>query len=181
MIFFEFKHSLPRTTLRGGEMKIGINGFGRVGQALLQQMPPSDDLQIAAINEIGLSLSDAVEFLGDAASVTDSGDLTYAGRTSRWLALADHRQIGWEQYGVQVVVEASRLFLRSEMKEQSAGGQVTILMTGDLRDEPLPTSPSSSESTTPTTAPTCPSSAPAAATAPSPSFPSSTQSTSDSP
>ena len=82
-------------------MKVGINGFGRVGQALLQQTPSSDDLQIVAINEIGLSLSDAVEFLGEAASVTDSGDLSYAGRTINWLALADHREIRWEQDGVR--------------------------------------------------------------------------------
>lgn len=117
-------------------MKIGINGFGMIGQALLQQSLSSDDVEIVAINEIGLSLLDAVEFLGEAASVTDSGDLSYVGRTIKWLALADHRKIGWEQYGVQVVVEASCLFLRKEMEEQSAGGQVTILMTGDLRDEP---------------------------------------------
>ncbi len=47
----------------------------------------------------------------------------------------DHRTIAWDRYGIEVVVEASRLFRREEMIEQSAGGRIVVLMTGDLRGE----------------------------------------------
>lgn len=116
-------------------MKVGINGFGRVGQALLQRLASTEEIEIIAINEIELSAGRAAAFLGDAASVSASGDLVYVGRTIKWLAKDDPCNIEWSTYGIEVVVEASRLFLRKEMVEQSEDGQVAILMTGDLRGE----------------------------------------------
>ncbi len=119
----------------GNRMRVGINGFGRVGQALLQRLASTREIEIVAINEIELSVGQAAALLGGAASVSASGDLVFGRWTVKWLAKDDHRNIEWSTYGVEVVVEASRLFLRKEMVEQSEGGQVTILMTGDLRDE----------------------------------------------
>jgi glyceraldehyde 3-phosphate dehydrogenase len=117
-------------------MKVGINGFGKVGQALLQRLDSTQQIDVVAINEIGLSAGQAAALLGSAAFVSDSGDLVYGHRKIKWLAAQDHRQIGWDKYGTEVVVEASQLFQRKEMVEQSAGGRIVILMTGDLRGEP---------------------------------------------
>jgi len=116
-------------------MNIGINGFGKVGQALLHRLSSTEEIDVVAINENLLSVTQAATLLGSTASVTASGDLVYGQKTIKWLPLSDHRKIGWDKYGIEVVVEASRLFLRREMAEQSADGRITILMTGDLRDE----------------------------------------------
>lgn len=117
-------------------MKVGINGFGKVGQALLQRLASTEEIDVVAINEIGLSAGQAAALLGSAAFVSDAGDLVYGHRTIKWLAERDHRQIGWDKHDIEAVVEASRLFQRKEMVEQSAGGRIVILMTGDLRGEP---------------------------------------------
>lgn len=116
-------------------MNIGINGFGKVGQALLHRLSLTEEIDVVAINENLLSVMQAATLLDSTASVTASGDLVYGQKTIKWLTLSDHRKIGWEKYGIDVVVEASRLFLRREMEEQSADGRITVLMTGDLRDE----------------------------------------------
>ena len=45
-------------------MKVGINGFGKVGQALLQRLASTEEIAIVAINEIGTSVEQAVALLG---------------------------------------------------------------------------------------------------------------------
>ncbi len=116
-------------------MKAGINGFGKVGQALLQRLASTEEIDVVAINEIELPVAQAAALLGNAASVSASGDLVYGHRTIKWLVQDDHCKIEWDKVDIEVVVEASRLFHRDEMVEQSAQGRVVILMTGDLRGE----------------------------------------------
>jgi hypothetical protein len=116
-------------------MKVGINGFGKVGQVLLQRSASTEEIDVVAINEIGLSAGQAAALLGSAASVSASGDIVHGPRIIKWLMQDDHRTIAWDRYDIEVVVEASRLFRREEMIEQSAGGRIVVLMTGDLRGE----------------------------------------------
>lgn len=117
-------------------MKVGINGFGKVGQALLQRLASTEEIDVVAINEIGISVGQAAALLGSTASVSASGDIVYGHRIVKWLMQDDHRTIAWDRYGIEAVVEASRLFQRKEMVEQSVGGRIVVLMTGDLRGEP---------------------------------------------
>jgi len=117
-------------------MKIGINGFGKVGQALLQRLDSTQQIDVVAYHGIGLSAGQAAALLGSAAFVSDSGDLVYGHRTIKWLAERDHRQIGWDKHDIEAVLEASRLFQRKEMVEQSAGGRIGDPDDGDLRGEP---------------------------------------------
>ena len=58
-------------------MKVGINGFGKVGLALLQRLDLTQQIDVVAINKIGVSAGQAAALLGSTAFVSDSGDLVY--------------------------------------------------------------------------------------------------------
>ena len=118
----------------GIPMKIGLNGFGKIGQALLQRLASTDEIEIVVINEIGMAVEQAGAAFASNCDVSGTGKLIHGRSTIEWLSQRDHRRIGWGNYGVDVVVEASRLFHRKEMEEQSDDAKITILMTGDLRN-----------------------------------------------
>jgi len=125
-------------------MKVAINGFGKVGQALLRRLTRSTEIDVVVINEIKSSVERAVRVFQESGRGSNAensptirgGNLHVCERTIVWQAEKEPRNLGWERHKVDVAVEASRLFLRREMEDQSAGGRITILMTGDLADQP---------------------------------------------
>lgn len=114
-------------------MRIGINGFGVLGQELLLRLIGDPSMQVVVINETGFSRSTAVsQFLALAQSrgIAASQDIF---DSIDWLCEAKPGRLPWAKLEVDVVVEASRLFKRRELYCQSNGGQIPVVMTGDLR------------------------------------------------
>src|SRR5277367_7011341 len=98
-------------------MRIGINGFGRIGRnftkSLLERHP---DVEIVAVNDLTSAKECAHLFKYDSnygtfpGSVTVKDDtITIDGRTIKVLAERDPGKLPWKDLGVDVVVESTGL------------------------------------------------------------------------
>lgn len=99
-------------------MRIGINGFGRIGRnfakALFERRP---GVEVAAVNDLTSAAECAHLFKYDSNYGTYAGDvgvdgdsLVIEGRRIRVLAERDPAKLPWRDLGVDVVVESTGLF-----------------------------------------------------------------------
>ncbi len=98
-------------------VKIGINGFGRIGRLVLRQGLKRDDLEFVAVNDITDAKTLAHLFKYDSVHGIYEGDvraegdyLVVNGKKIRVFAIKDPAQIPWGDLGVDIVVESTGLF-----------------------------------------------------------------------
>ncbi|MEO8092651.1 MAG: type I glyceraldehyde-3-phosphate dehydrogenase [bacterium] len=118
-------------------VKVGINGFGRIGRNLFRAAHEAgSELEFVAVNDITdtrtlahLLKYDSVlgRFPGE---VSHSGSsLTVDGREIRVLSERDPAQLGWGDLGVDVVIESTGLFTKRDdaAKHLEAGAKKVII------------------------------------------------------
>ena len=100
-------------------IKIGINGFGRIGRQVLKGMLDyhRDDLEVVAINDLTDPFTNAHLFKYDSNYGRYPGDVTVDGnmlvidgQRITVLAERDPGKIAWGDYGVEIVVESTGIF-----------------------------------------------------------------------
>jgi glyceraldehyde 3-phosphate dehydrogenase len=117
-------------------IKIGINGFGRIGRNLFRASTENKDLEFLAINDITdtktlahLLKYDSVHgiFKGDVQAKQDS--IVVNGKEIKILAQRDPASLPWKDLGVDVVVESTGLFTDKESasKHITAGAKKVII------------------------------------------------------
>ena len=125
-------------------IKVGINGFGRIGRmvfrAAVQHFP---DLEIVGINDLlepdylaYMLLYDSVHgrFKGDV--TVDGTTLVVNGKRIRLTAEKDPAQLKWGDVGATVVVESTGLFLTKETCEKHlAAGAKKVIMSAPSKDD----------------------------------------------
>jgi glyceraldehyde 3-phosphate dehydrogenase len=125
-------------------IKVGINGFGRIGRmvfrAAVQHFP---DLEIVGINDLlepdylaYMLRYDSVhgQFRGDIA--VDGNTLVVNGKRIRLTAEKDPAQLKWGEVGATVVVESTGLFLTKETCEKHlAAGAKKVIMSAPSKDD----------------------------------------------
>jgi glyceraldehyde 3-phosphate dehydrogenase len=126
-------------------MRIGINGFGRIGRnftkSLLERHP---DVEIVAVNDLTSAKESAHLFKYDSnygtfpGSVTvQDGGITIDGRSIKVLAERDPGKLPWKDLGVDVVVESTGFFTNAEKAKAhiEGGGAKKVIIsapaTGD--------------------------------------------------
>ncbi len=132
-------------------VKVGINGFGRIGRqvlkAILERHP--DQLQVVAINDLFPAETNAHLFKYDSnygkfpgtVEVVD-GDLVIDGQRIKVFAERDPRQLPWRELGVEIVIEATGVF-RDANKEPGpwshirSGGAKKVIITAPAKGEDL--------------------------------------------
>jgi glyceraldehyde 3-phosphate dehydrogenase len=128
-------------------MRIGINGFGRIGRnftkALLERYP---DLEIAAVNDLTSAAECAHLFKYDsnygtfAGNVTSSADaVTIDGKSIKVLAERDPGKIPWRDLGVDVVVESTGIFTDAEKARAhiDGGGAKKVIISAPAKGEDI--------------------------------------------
>jgi len=128
-------------------MRIGINGFGRIGRnftkALLERYP---DLEIAAVNDLTSAAECAHLFKYDsnygtfAGSVSASGDaVTIDGKTIKVLAERDPGKLPWRDLGVDVVIESTGIFTDAEKARAhiDGGGAKKVIISAPAKGEDI--------------------------------------------
>ncbi|RPF46655.1 glyceraldehyde-3-phosphate dehydrogenase (NAD+) [Thermodesulfitimonas autotrophica] len=102
-------------------LKIGINGFGRIGRNFFRAVVGSTDLEVVAINDLttGPTLAhllkyDSVHGIFAASVEAEQCVLRVNGREIRVFAEKDPAHIPWREVGVDVVVEATGRFTKFE-------------------------------------------------------------------
>src|SRR6202140_791661 len=99
-------------------LKVGINGFGRIGRNIFRaanEMKP--DFEIVAVTDIGdahtfahlLKYDTALGTFGPAVSSTDDA-INVDGRSVRFLSHRDPAELPWKDLGVDLVIESTGLF-----------------------------------------------------------------------
>ncbi len=123
-------------------IKIGINGFGRIGRNFLRCCMADSQLEIVAVNDItdAATLAHLLKYdsvhgnLSEA--VTVKGDsIRVAGRTVKVLAERDPANLPWGKLGVDIVVESTGLFRdQASCSKHIAGGAKKVIISAPAKD-----------------------------------------------
>jgi len=128
-------------------VKIGINGFGRIGRMVLRAAVQNfKDVEIVAINDLlepdylaYMLQYDSVHGRFQGQIAVDGNTLIVNGKKIRLTAERDPAALKWNEVGVDVVVEATGLFLTQESagKHLAAGAKKVILSAPSKDDTPM--------------------------------------------
>ena len=125
------------------KIKIGINGFGRIGRLIFRMALEQDQLEVVAINDL-ISLdylaylmkydSTHGRFTGTVEVAND--DLIVNGKSIRVTAEKDPANLAWGDIGAQYIVEATGLFLTKEKANAHIeAGAKKVVMTAPSKDD----------------------------------------------
>jgi glyceraldehyde 3-phosphate dehydrogenase len=129
-------------------IKIGINGFGRIGRMVFRAAVQNfaDDIEIVGINDLlepdylaYMLKYDSVHgrFKGEVS--VDGNTLVVNGRPIRLTAVKNPAELKWDEVGADVVIESTGLFLTKETAEAhlKAGAKKVILSAPSKDDTPM--------------------------------------------
>ena len=110
-------------------IKVGINGFGRIGRIVFRAAQKRSDIEIVAIND--LLDADYMAYM----LKYDSTHGRFDGKKIRVTAERDPANLKWDEVGVDVVAEATGLFLTDETaRKHITAGAKKVVMTGPSKD-----------------------------------------------
>ncbi|RXK33863.1 type I glyceraldehyde-3-phosphate dehydrogenase [Arsenophonus endosymbiont of Bemisia tabaci Asia II 3] len=127
-------------------IKVGINGFGRIGRIVFRAAQERKDIEIVAINDLldtnyiayMLKYDSTHGRFSGTVEVKD-GHLVVNGKTIRCTAEKDPANLKWHVVGVDVVAEATGIFLTAETaRKHIAAGAEKVVLTGPSKyDTPM--------------------------------------------
>jgi len=141
-------------------VKIGINGFGRIGRlvarAILEKNPK--DLELVAVNDLTDAKANALllkydsvhgRFNGEV-NVSGSDGISVNGKEIKVLSKKDPAELPWKDLGVQIVVESTGLFtikkdginkkgkeVRGAENHITKGGAKKVIISAPAQDEDI--------------------------------------------
>ena len=127
-------------------LKVGINGFGRIGRNVLRAALGRGDFQVVAINDLtdSKTLAHLLKYdslLGtlSAKVEADEGMLAVDGRPIRVFSERDPGAIPWKSVGVDIVIEATGFFTDKAKAEVhiSKGGAKRVIISAPGKSEDL--------------------------------------------
>jgi glyceraldehyde 3-phosphate dehydrogenase len=117
-------------------IRVGINGFGRIGRNILRAALHDNELEFVAVNDItdAKTLAHLLKYDSILGNLTEEvkveGDeIHVAGRRIKVLALKDPAQLPWKALEVEYVIESTGLFTEAEKAKAhiGAGGKKVII------------------------------------------------------
>ena len=117
-------------------VKVGINGFGRIGRNIMRASLGSKDIDFVAVNDLtsAATLAHLLKYdsvLGNLhAKVEAKGDaISVDGEAFKVLSMRDPAQLPWKDLGVDVVFESTGLFTKREdaAKHLAAGAKKVVI------------------------------------------------------
>ncbi len=117
-------------------IKIGINGFGRIGRVVFRAAMRHPDVEVVAINDLTdaatmahLLKYDSVHDQLDVEIKALDGAIEIDGKKISYTAVKDPAKLGWSELGVDIAAECTGLFRdrESASKHLSAGARKVII------------------------------------------------------
>ncbi|MBR9896248.1 MAG: type I glyceraldehyde-3-phosphate dehydrogenase [Gammaproteobacteria bacterium] len=127
-------------------IRIGINGFGRIGRLVMRAAAERNDIEVVAINDLldtdyiaYLLKYDSTHGLFDGEVTVDNNNLVVNGKTIRITSERDPAALKWNEVDVDVVVESTGLFLTKETaaKHIEAGAKKVVMSAPSKDDTPM--------------------------------------------
>ncbi len=126
-------------------VKVGINGFGRIGRNVLRAALNNSEVEIVAVNDLTdanmlahLLKYDSVHGSLDAEVKVDGEDLIVNGKKIKVLAERDPAKLGWGDLGVEIVVESTGRFTkRADAAKHIEAGAKKVIISAPASDEDI--------------------------------------------
>jgi len=127
------------------KIKVGINGFGRIGRNVFRAMLNHPELEVVAVNDLTdnktlahLLKYDSVHGKLDAeVKVTENG-FSVNGREVKVTAERDPAKIEWKAAGVDIVVESTGRFTkREDAAKHLTGGAKKVIISAPAKEEDI--------------------------------------------
>ncbi|ALM06761.1 glyceraldehyde-3-phosphate dehydrogenase [Sediminicola sp. YIK13] len=126
-------------------LRIGINGFGRIGRLVFRATVKRDNVDIVAINDLldvdhlaYLLEYDSVHGKFDGTIEVKDGNLIVNGKTIRITAERDPKNLKWDEVGADVVAECTGIFTTLETAQYHIdGGAKKVVISAPSADAPM--------------------------------------------
>ena len=124
-------------------MKVGINGFGRIGRLAFRAACERNDIEIVGINDLVepdymayMLKYDSTHGKFNGTVEVQNGHLVVNGKTIRVTAEKDPANLKWDEVGAEVVIESTGLFLTQDTagKHIQAGAK-KVVMSAPAKDD----------------------------------------------
>ena len=127
------------------KIKIGINGFGRIGRMVLRLSLARTDLEVIAINDLldinhlaYLLKYDSVHGKINSNISIEGNSLNIDGQKIQITSEKDPKLIGWDNLGVDVVLECTGIFTTLDTaKYHIDGGAPKVVISAPSKDAPM--------------------------------------------
>ncbi len=124
-------------------VKIGINGFGRIGRSVFRILSDRGDVEVVGINDlfenqqlVYLLKYDSVMRVFPKQVTADDDYMYVDGRKIAMTAERDPAQIPWGDLGADIVIESTGVFTSKEqLQKHLAGGAKKVILTVPAKDE----------------------------------------------
>ena len=127
------------------KIKLGINGFGRIGRMVFRASLKRNDVQVVGINDLldvehlaYLLKYDSVHGTCDASIEVKDGNLVVDNNLIRISAERDPKQIGWDSIDTDIVAECTGIFTSLEKAQLHIdGGAKKVVISAPSPDAPM--------------------------------------------
>lgn len=126
-------------------VKVGINGFGRIGRNVFRAALDNKDVEIVAINDLTdvstlahLLKYDTTHGRLNATVEAKEGALVVNGREVKVFAERNPENLPWGEYGVEIVVESTGIFTaKDKASAHLKGGAKKVIISAPATDEDI--------------------------------------------
>jgi glyceraldehyde 3-phosphate dehydrogenase len=123
-------------------IKIGINGFGRIGRVVFRAAMNHPDVEVVAINDLTdaatmahLLQYDSVHAKLDMDIKAKDGAIEVNGKSIAYTAVKDPEKLAWKEYGVDIACECTGLFRnRDDAAKHLTAGARKVLISAPAQD-----------------------------------------------
>ncbi len=124
-------------------MKIGINGFGRIGRLAFRAAVNRPDIEIVGINDLVepdymayMLKYDSTHGIFEGTVEVKDGHLVVNGKTIRVTAERDPANLKWNEIGAEYIIESTGLFLTQETAQKHIdAGARKVVMSAPAKDD----------------------------------------------
>nr|WP_294795598.1 type I glyceraldehyde-3-phosphate dehydrogenase [uncultured Mucilaginibacter sp.] len=124
-------------------MKIGINGFGRIGRLAFRAAIERPDVEVVGINDLVepdymayMLKYDSTHGQFKGTIAVEGGHLVVNGKTIRVTAEKDPANLKWGEVGAEVIIESTGLFLTIETAQKHIdAGAKKVVMSAPAKDD----------------------------------------------
>lgn len=126
-------------------VKMGINGFGRIGRNVFRQALNNDEVEVVAVNDLTdanmlahLLKYDSVHGKLDQEVTVNGSNIVVGGKEIKVLSERDPANLGWGDLGVEIVIESTGRFTqRDDAKKHIDAGAKKVIISAPAKEEDL--------------------------------------------
>ncbi|MCJ7857030.1 type I glyceraldehyde-3-phosphate dehydrogenase [Lachnospiraceae bacterium NSJ-143] len=127
-------------------VKVGINGFGRIGRLVLRASVEREDIEVVAVNDPFVDLEymkymltyDTIHGIFKGSVKTENGRLVVNGKEIMVFAEKDPADINWASAGAEYIVEATGVFTTMDKADAHfKGGAKKVVISAPSKDAPM--------------------------------------------